>query len=375
MISQNARYYPALDGVRGVAILAVMFCHFAGIFTSHSTPEYLVYRWLAEGGKGVDLFFVLSGFLITGILLDAAKDRGFFSTFYFRRALRILPLYFAYLFFTAVILRNYAIVTSHSDPYASAPTAWFVTFLGNWPPARSLFQPWSHLWSLCIEEQFYWIWPIVIFVIPRRYLGRTFLLLIAAVFYYRYRAIEAGVDVEFLKRCTLLRVDTFAIGGLVALAVRRPRWRKVGEMLWLPAGLVILVWITARETGALPELPFLHFFFSLSWVDTPLFCACLIFIAATAEHIRVLEFPFLKTMGKYSYGLYLLHPFSWWILPCGKFAASPFIVKASVLICLAGISFALARIAWVLIERPFLRLKSGFVARPRVVVAPNASLS
>src|SRR5215472_4905523 len=156
--SPYSHHVPALDGVRGLAILLVMGSHFfAG--TPHNRPERLLRMMQGFGGTGVDLFFVLSGFLITGILYDSLHDSRFFRKFYARRALRILPLYYG-------VLATFAIIGLCERRSSSGELLSLALYLQNTSLiaqpivvyAAPLFLPLGHFWSLAIEEQFYLVW-------------------------------------------------------------------------------------------------------------------------------------------------------------------------------------------------------------------------
>ena len=157
-INYKRSHYPALDGLRGVAILLVVFYHFFD-FTN-----YFFWGWL-----GVDLFFVLSGFLITNILLRTLYQPDFLRNFYVRRILRIFPLYYFALILILVVLPFFQ--SLHLDlSYYQENQAWFWIYLQNW---LFVFKPLHgsklllHFWSLAVEEQFYLIWPIIILLVRR----------------------------------------------------------------------------------------------------------------------------------------------------------------------------------------------------------------
>ncbi|MGB3153347.1 MAG: acyltransferase, partial [Chitinophagaceae bacterium] len=152
----NKKYYPALDGMRGIAILFVIF---------HHNFEFISYSFF--GWLGVDLFFVLSGFLITDILLNTLNQQNFLRNFYIRRVLRIFPLFYLAILVFLYLLPN-ILTTSPDVSYYTKNQFWLWTYLQNW-----LFifkEPYGdkillHTWSLAVEEQFYIIWPVTIFLI------------------------------------------------------------------------------------------------------------------------------------------------------------------------------------------------------------------
>ena len=157
-----------LDGVRGIAILLVLLFHLELPYPA-GAPR-LLFAPLLIGWSGVDLFFVLSGFLITGILIDTRDCRNYFSSFYMRRVLRIMPLYLLAVFAYFAV----ALPIAHHFGYWSARNGsaqmWFWLHLSNWPAAFGTVVPFiGHFWSLSVEEQFYFVWPLVVlFVRPSR---------------------------------------------------------------------------------------------------------------------------------------------------------------------------------------------------------------
>src|SRR5581483_6988074 len=162
----------ALDGLRGVAILAVMLFH-QSLVVGDSALDRAVAFWTYSGWDGVDLFFVLSGFLITGILFDSRSSPGsrYFRTFYSRRVLRILPLYYGVALFTLVILAHIPNYKSANLARISGAEVWYWVYLQNWSiGAAGLFRNGilDVTWSLAIEEQFYLVWPIAVLLLSRR---------------------------------------------------------------------------------------------------------------------------------------------------------------------------------------------------------------
>ena len=208
-----------LDGVRGLAILLVMLFHFQGT-RPHLVPKALVYPMIV-GWSGVDLFFVLSGFLITGILIDTRDSENYFSSFYARRVLRIVPLYLIAVFLcfrvALPLARRWGV---DLDPDGSLEP-WYWLHVSNW---RSAFgrdvRPLSHFWSLSIEEQFYVVWPaFVLWTKPRR-LGAACAALAVTACALRCFAAARGAPPEALHRLTVFRIDALAIGGLLAAVGR-----------------------------------------------------------------------------------------------------------------------------------------------------------
>ncbi len=161
-LHEKRRHIPELDGVRGVAVILVLMLH--GFAWSMETEKWTgLARWVElatrPGWMGVDLFFVLSGFLITGILLDSAGKPHYFRNFYARRALRILPLYYGFLILIAICYRG-----AHDYVFLSA------FYLSNMAPILGVAVYYGPLWSLSVEEHFYLLWPWLISRLKTRHI-------------------------------------------------------------------------------------------------------------------------------------------------------------------------------------------------------------
>ena len=217
-------HIPPLDGVRGVAIILVLISHldwtppvFAG------RPREVLVNFAYTGWTGVELFFVLSGFLITGILLDSKRAENYFSLFYIRRALRILPLSYATLFAAFILFPLLGRLGVPHFPrifYSAQLWCWF--YVGNWAPFWHKHIPYfGHFWSLAVEEQFYLVWPCVVYMTRRRTLTRTCLALALVAQVLKIALAVKGVDVYNL---TTSHLDSLGLGALAALIVRDEKW-------------------------------------------------------------------------------------------------------------------------------------------------------
>ena len=368
---------PALDGIRGLAIGLVMLHHF---FQSHApepvTLDRLAFGLAGSGWSGVDLFFVLSGFLITGLLSDSKGRPHYFRNFYGRRTLRIFPLYYA------VLLVIYVGLPAVPHPLPAAYVAdsaddqlWFWTYLSNFRIAErgqfyQTFVP-SILWSLAIEEQFYLVWPVVVLLCSARTLVIVCLGLLATA--PVIRAVLALWEFEPIVSfvSTVARMDSLALGALLALLARTEagldRAHRWGRRL-APPSLGVLVWL------ALPHA-------TLEWKDpwtstvgfslVALLSGALLVTALRGEPDgwvrRVFEAGAMRTLGKYSYALYLLHGpagtavkylYDWDSVPLLMGAALPRTLLFSLVAAL--VSLFLAWLSWHLLERHFLALQSLF---------------
>ena len=205
---------PQLDAVRGLAILVVML--------HNISPKYPLFhsdKLFTDGWMGVDLFFALSGLLITGILLDTKQSAGYFKNFYVRRCLRIWPLYYSLLFFMFVVVRflnpsEYHVVVQTSSPWWAFPL-----FLQNFllPISTNAAGPLGVTWSLAIEEQFYLVWPVVVRFCSFAQLRRLAVAEICLSPALRYYLSLHRVDLYTNIFC---RLDGLMAGALLALLIR-----------------------------------------------------------------------------------------------------------------------------------------------------------
>jgi peptidoglycan/LPS O-acetylase OafA/YrhL len=310
---------PALDGVRGVAILLVMLFHFSALVPSGGTfLERSIYRFTGTGWAGVDLFFVLSGFLITGILYDSrATVRSYFRNFYARRALRIFPVYYAFLVAIIVLIPFVA----HDQRFASDAIAhrffWYATYLTNVklldhaPLNTSEFILAGHLWSLAVEEQFYLIWPALVLLFARRQLLAICGGLIVWGFALRLVMDVAGAGRYVTYEIMPARIDTLAVGAFIALAFREPRdfavLRRWAWPIALPSALAVVVLYSIT-----PDVSAYDFwvqcvgFSALALLFGAVVLSAMIATAGTLAH-RIYTIGALRWLGKYSYALYLFH--------------------------------------------------------------------
>jgi len=343
---RKAAKLPGLDGLRGLAILPVVW--------HHATPRPLTGIW-GKGAVGVDLFFALSGFLITTLLLRERRTRPVaLGAFYGRRALRIFPLYYLVLAAYAVHALLLPAAPSaqhflHSLPYHASYTAnWLVDYA---VPHDVMF---AFSWSLCVEEQFYLVWPVLLAVVARRELLAGAMLLAIGV----DAAAEHRLLVAFLPdgSSALRVVKSFAapigFGSLCALLVDTPRGfalahRALGNR-WSAPGLLLACLLLL----ALPSTPYL--------LLAPCLAALVTAVALTPEHgLRfVLEQPALRWLGTLSYGIYLLHVTALGIVR----RALPEWREQTWLVFLLGLPLALllACAAHIAIERPLGRLRARY---------------
>lgn len=351
---------PQLDGLRAFAILIVLVGHSShGIAILGALEEYAF--------LGVDLFFVLSGFLITGILLDQKGTKSYFLNFYARRGLRIWPLYYAFLVLVFVLGPHIP-----GTPVLPSNIRWeyFAAYLQNVAfNTRGEMGSFTLAitWSLAIEEQFYLIWPMVVHVTGRRTFRNVAISVLFLSALYRLVMFATG-NPSFIK--TLARADELAIGALIAYWLRSPDFCW-GNLRKLSAAMVLL---GCCGTVALQFLPVAKELFECS-VYAAGFGGLLGFalceLDQSTAYGRILSTPGLRYIGKISYGLYLLHPVAFRMFRATPIYRGILTLDNQVLrksLVLAGfwiVVLATASASWYLFEQPILRLKSKFDSVPR----------
>ena len=364
--------YQSFDGLRGIAILMVFTIHYGDMVVP---AKYVECLW-----TGVDLFFVLSGFLITGILWDSVDSPTFYRNFYTRRALRIFPLYYGFFLCVAALT---PLLHLHYDPMLWTNLLYLQNFTVAFAPQHNptvimigqvirTIRPTVGLgvtWSLCVEEHFYLLWPFVVryargrrrLLISICFAGIVLVMALRTALYLhdpvRYRASS------FLYRASFTRFDTLLIGAALALLLREYRvaptqFRGIARGC-IAFGLLTLAIGLLTFGRRLPWDLFNPVFSTYGFTSVGIVAAGIVMLAIddSSALSRLLRNRYLKDIGGVSYGIYFLHalPAQFVSVICSKLA--PWHAAIVVVPCTFLLTYCAARWSYANVESPFLRLK------------------
>ena len=371
-------YIRGLDGLRSVAILWVMFAHVSAASKWVAEDSYhKVFELIASAGwVGVQLFFVISGYLITKILLKGKGAPKQLRYFYLRRSLRIFPVYYVTLFFLFILLpfMGYSLswLASETDNQV-----YFWTYLNNWIRPYIHNKGFAHLWSLAIEEQFYLIWPFVVIYFSKSSLFRisVFMIISAPIFrfllFYYFQTDQEGIGAKAAYAFTFARWDAIALGALMAVAVTSEK-----HLFWLQKNIIKV--FSVSMTLVLLHIGFNRTFNAvgdgglelLNQSSSAIVCFAIVFLVAWKNqswYVGLLEFSFLRLIGKYSYSMYIFHlpiMIAWFQFNVPDYTnMSGISVMLQVFLnCLIifVLTFTLSAVSWSLLEHPLLRLKGRY---------------
>lgn len=350
------RYMPGLDLARGLAILMVLLDHgFAADqrpYLLQPTPFLLHLDYVARfGHMGVHLFFILSGFLITGILLDSRDQPDYFRNFYARRVLRIAP---AYLLMVAVLFLTHSITARY--------LAVCVLCFCNMPGLLGVSNQYPAFWSLSVEEQFYFVWPLIIRKLSRRSFAMLCIALILLTPILRFALLYGPSFLQDIRFKTWAVADFFAAGALLALVARLPNFRPSLHRAIAPllfTGIALLAFQHLRpHSTSFTLINLRHATFVEPWLFA--FSGLVLFAYLHPGIAASFAFRPLLFLAKISYGLYLVHPFlfdlinaHWPLHPSSNLFPQlllRFLIEA-------GASIAIATLSRYTFEEYFLRLK------------------
>jgi peptidoglycan/LPS O-acetylase OafA/YrhL len=357
---------PELDGIRAIAIWMVLIAH---VFYGWSTSEQafaripgFVMQAISHGWLGVDLFFILSGFLITGILLDSREKPRYFRNFYARRFLRIMPLYFAVVFVFFICYSRYHGYFILSTLFAANLANIFNVGVPHGPGV---------LWSLAVEEHFYLLWPLLVYLLDRKKLATLAVCIIALTPVARGVAVAHGMPVDAaVYSYSWFRFDGLALGGLLALWVRSPYFKPANSYRFagLLLGLAVLITVIGIPFGIMHKSP-VGVALRFTQAQFPFAAFFLVILIRQGTLLTAfLRTSLARLSGNLSYCLYLIHLalgdgyqalvkiFNF--QPDATFGAlGAVFVRGSVVV---SVSFAIAMLSKRYLEEPFLRLKRYF---------------
>lgn len=370
VVASSSAYMPALDGLRAVAILFVI-PHNTSVLSAHTSGFAFLVSLIANvGWIGVQLFFALSGFLITGNLLDTRRAANYYRSFFARRVLRIFPLYFgSLLLICGLVPLLFHMPDEFTRTLRYAPI--YLFFLSNWTQPLGLsLHTFPHFWSLAIEEQFYLAWPFIVYrTMPERFL-RVCIAIVAAALVIRVGMMIGDAPFNFLYMFTISRMDALAAGAALATIIRIPhlaQWFKqranaiaVGTLLLLLAGALT----THAYSNAITTQSFGYTILAIGF-------ALIVALAAVRSSgpfsmlWSALSIAPLRLIGRYSYAMYVFH------LPLHILIGMPLLKRFAPhhadsigLLYMAGLTvatFSLAALSYHFYESRFLALKKYFI--------------
>jgi peptidoglycan/LPS O-acetylase OafA/YrhL len=329
MLDSNKIFFPNLEGLRFFAFFVVFVHHATGCLGYYNHSEkfiFLRYHFLMNGDLGVSFFFVLSGFLITYLLLKEKEISGRIAikNFYLRRVLRIWPLYFLVV---GLCLLGFPLFEHHLPQWfpfnvnISQLNPWYyLTFTGNFDYlangiGKGLI---GVLWSVSVEEQFYLFWPLIVAFVPTKYLLKTFILIILGSIAFRFFCSNGGSSM-IIKYHSLSCVSDLATGAVIAyFACKESFIEKISRT---PKIVIILVYLTLI---AIVPLRFYMWklgshYVHLAAVAPVVFSSLFAFIIleqnyAKKSFYKISNFKIISSFGKYTYGMYCYHLISFFVV-------------------------------------------------------------
>lgn len=365
---------PGLDGIRALAILLVFFLH----------ADYVYIGWV-----GVQLFFVLSGFLITNILLGMKEKFSagdYFKKFYGRRFLRIFPLYYFYLmlmFLVTTVLLSYGYRINYMKLF-QGQIPYGLAYIYNFFNASSAYTGESrligHLWSLSVEEQFYIFWPLILFLAPKKNLKRLLLaaVMIGPLFRLGITALfHFGLDSMFYSNMGVViyvlpfsQIDAFVLGAMIT----QFEFPKARLQFFLLLAFLPIVGLATQyySTGSLDMYSALGFLFPLSkdlkqvwgyFYLNYLFALLIYLVVKEKMFLRLFETKVMRYLGKISYGLYVYHyAVIWFVMRIRDLGIQEPLAKPLTFIISAILVYGIASLSYKYIEKPILDLKDKYFA-------------
>ena len=367
------KHLSVLDGIRGWAIIFVMLYHFTIPFQQMNGLTYadvIIAKILQMGWLGVDLFFVMSGFLITNILLRSSDKPNYYRNFYIRRFLRIFPLYYGLLILFLVIFPFLSDSLAAKTANMQENSFWFWTYLVNWKIASlGTFEGFQsgYMWSLAIEEQFYIFWPLFLRFFYNRLITVSVLLLVMS-FILKLIGLYLGASGTTLYTMTFTHVDGLILGSIFGILY----WQEKLSILTIKKlGVAAFLSILLSSIIAFITKGFVFYNAIVGSIGVTLasitFTYILVKSLKTERKYIFLKDAFVMKCGQLCYGLYLLHqPISVMVServlsPVAFQFNGSYILSMLLNVCLSlSLSFLIAMLSYKYYELPFLKLKKYF---------------
>jgi peptidoglycan/LPS O-acetylase OafA/YrhL len=350
------KYIKDLDGLRTIAALMVIFAHF---FTPHAFPDNPVLCKIAGfGNSGVSLFFVLSGFVITRILLSSIHSKDYFKSFYIRRILRIFPLYYFALlcyYYIPYLASAFNIHIGYEYPL-NYTQIYFFTYLQNlahtfnWEASGP-----SHFWSLAVEEHFYILWPALVYFFYKRSTQKliyaTYAIIIIPIF-IRFIMLHHNYGIDHF---TFTRIDQLSMGCLLAIFEKEGKLQKSYQKLYYiilflgSALFVYCIFASELHTDTFKHTALGAIYFSVM-------ALVIIYSPNNKTIFKFLNFSIVQYLGRISYGIYVWHLIV--LTTIIKFYKTPWAILNLLLVIV--ITVIVASLSYYLLEKPFLKLKRFF---------------
>lgn len=376
----EAARIPSLDGLRSLVLL-ILFIHFvlnpARGWDGWSRSAFMAAGYLAV--TALDVFFVLSGFLITGILLNTKHSETYFRSFYLRRLVRILPLYYGFLVVYLIVIPKFA----PWDSQALVLTPWQQSYYWAYFVNIAYALHWQlaaftgHLWTLSIEEQFYLAWPVVVWLCNPSLLKRVCVACLVMAPLVRLAVSVVFPDTALFYTFTFARMDGLAMGALIAV-FWHDRRNVTGFVAGIrkgavgAAGVALAIIVVGLKD---PSLVLEPGFQAASYLTVSVYCAAGVVVATLCVeqerlwHRIVRSWP-LRQIGIYSYAIYVLHnPLSYVLHQSGVLERPP--VGATIgsalwyFLVMTVVTVAVSALSWHLFEKPLLRLRPASPIKPR----------
>ncbi len=376
------KHIPALDGVRGLAVLAIFVFHYGGGSQSSNHLLNLIGAFVRAGWFSLSVFFLLSGFLISGILWDDRDHPNWWRRFYYRRTLRIFPLYYA-----ALLLVLITAIFAHHARLAFTHIWVLLLYLQNFSQLPSSSEaigtplPLFHFWSLAVEEQFYLLWPFLLIASRKISSARTLCLSVFVLSaFFRFAIWMFLANPTAYGDLLPARAGELALGSWLALCYRDPNlWPRIQRLApsFLCGGLLIFICVGIFEHSfALGSRGM--FLFGLPCITISM-AGMLTLTLGDGIFAHLFSTAWLRWLGGISYGIYVFHVllgtiFDWIVVTIAPHASHNIALGLRFIVA-STLTLLAAQISFVFFERPILRLRNRLSHRSPIVSKARAVVS